>query len=527
MLATSLMAPSRKLTFLILVLIFFLPLPFSARIFKPSDRKKQDSSSKGRGYAKGDRIPLFANKVYGADQRCDAFPYFSLPFCPPGEKVSKRRSLNEILAGDCLMNTQYELKFGVSEPEVFLCEKYLTEDDLRIFKFAIANEFVYQMYFDNIWFESKVGEVIEIPGLGQKLYLFNRIEFNVDFMEDKVLSISVVNSLDSSADITILTDPLVEFSYSVFWNEIKPIDNSSYFIPGDREKASWVLEDNRRLFWSSLWLWSILAFWWIILPLVVAAPYLFKYFLKNRQPHGNIHRFNGKACSCPKYTSLLGAILGVGTQHLMLIIAMLLVSEYDVAGFGSAIMIYICCIAPRNIYRPERNAATCHTRKLLLYNRSSPPAPTLWYMKTPAQMMLEGLGIFLPISPLMDDIYASLWGLKICSSFLTLFAAFLMVVLTTFISGMALTSVQLLKNDYNWWWRSILRGGSPAIYMFGYGIYFISKIRSENDRGFVLPLVYNCCICYSFFLVFGTVGFGASLVAFKFYMMGCDTKKRS
>lgn len=198
------------------------------------------------------------------------------------EKVSKRRSLNEILAGDCLMNTQYELKFGVSEPEVFLCEKYLTEDDLRIFKFAIANEFVYQMYFDNIWFESKVGEVIEIPGLGQKLYLFNRIEFNVDFMEDKVLSISVVNSLDSSADITILTDPLVEFSYSVFWNEIKPIDNSSYFIPGDREKASWVLEDNRRLFWSSLWLWSILAFWWIILPLVVAAPYLFKYFLKNR-----------------------------------------------------------------------------------------------------------------------------------------------------------------------------------------------------------------------------------------------------
>uniref|UniRef100_A0A0A0KKH6 Transmembrane 9 superfamily member n=2 Tax=Cucumis sativus TaxID=3659 RepID=A0A0A0KKH6_CUCSA len=504
------------------------------------------------------------------------------------------------------MNTQYELKFGVSDTEGFLCEKYMTEDDLRIFKFAIENNFVYQMYFDNIWFGSKVGEVIEEPGFGQKFYLFNHIEFNVDFMEGQVLDISVVNSLDSSVDITILTEPLVEFSYSVFWNEIKPIDNSSYFIPGEREKASWVLEDNRRLFWSSLWLWSILAFWWIFLPVVVASPYLFKYFLKNRQPHGNIHRFNAKACFCPMYTSLLGAILGVGTQHLILIIVMLFVSEYDgifpcnherisvdlvllycvtsvvsasiarsfherfspigskecvlqtgalyffpvfmavilgkifgistpmvdsvinyllAAGFGSAIMIYICCIAPRNIYRPERNVATCHTRRLVIHNRSSPP--TLWYMKSPAQMILEGLGIFLPISLLMDDIFASLWGLKICGSFLTLFSAFLMVVLSTFVSGIALTSIQLLKDDYNWWWRSVLRGGSPAVYMFGYGIYFLSKIRSESDRGFVLPLVYNCCICYSFFLVLGTVGFGASLVAFKFYMMGCNSKKRS
>lgn len=251
----------------------------------------------------------------------DAYSYFSLPFCPPGgdyhivlfirclnslidiidhvnrlclisctfpvttEEVSKRRSLNEILAGDCLTNTQYELKFGVSESEGFLCEKYMTEDDLRRFKFAIANKFEYQMYFDKIWFGSKVGEVIEETGLGQKFYLFNHIEFNVDFMENQVMGISVVNSFDSAVDITNFTETLVEFSYSVFWNEIKPIDKSSYFISGNKataEKASWVLEEDRRLFLSSLWLWSIMAFWWIILPLAVASPYLFRYFLRSR-----------------------------------------------------------------------------------------------------------------------------------------------------------------------------------------------------------------------------------------------------
>ncbi|XP_038880907.1 transmembrane 9 superfamily member 5-like [Benincasa hispida] len=599
------MAPNRKLFFLILVSILFLPLPFSARIFKASDRKRQDSSSK-QGYAYGEWIPVFANKVFGVDERCDAYSYFSLPFCPPGEGISKRRTLNEILAGDCLTNTQYELKFGVSESEGFLCEKYMTEHDLKMFRFSIANKLEYQMYFDDIWFGSKVGEVIETTGLGQKFYLFNHIEFNVDFMENQVMGISVVNSLDSSVDITNCTETLVEFSYSVFWNEIKSIENSSYFIPGNRasaEKAMWVLEENRRLFWSSLWLWSILAFWWIILPLVLASPYLFRYFLRNRQPHGTIRRLNDKMCFCPMFTSLLGAILGVGTQHLIIIV-LLFVSAYDgiypcdhekisvdlvlaycitsvlsafmarsfhekfspigskecvfqtgalyffpvfiavvlgmvfgistpmvdnaiynllLAGFGSAILMYMWCIAIRDFYRPERNTATCSTRRLLLYNRS--PSP-LWYMKTPAQMVLGGLGIFLPISPLMDDIYASLWGLKVCGSFLTLFAAFLMVILTTIVSGVTLTSIQLLKHDYDWWWRSVLRGGSPALYMFGYGIYFLSKIKTESDKEFVLPLVYNCCICYSFFLVLGTVGFGASLFAFKYYMAGY-TKKRS
>lgn len=120
-----------------------------------------------------------------------------------------------------------------------------------------------------------------------------------------------------------------------------------------------------------------------------------------------------------------------------------------IAGFGSVILMYLCCIAIRDFYRPAQNAATCVTRRLIMFNIPS----TIWYMKTPCQMILVGLATFLPICSLMDDIFASLWGLKVCGSFVTLFAAFLMVIITTIISGVTLTSIQLLKNDYDWWWR--------------------------------------------------------------------------
>ncbi|XP_022972623.1 transmembrane 9 superfamily member 5-like isoform X1 [Cucurbita maxima] len=600
------MAPCRKLIYSILILIFLLPLPFSARIFRAIDEQRRASSSKPSGYAYGDQIPLFANKVFGADERCDADSYFSLPFCPPGEKLHKRKkSLNEILAGDCLTNTQYELRFGVPVSEGFLCDKYMTEDDLKRFKTAIENKFEYQMYFADIWFGSKVGEAIEETGLGKKYYLFNHIEFNLDFMEDQVKGVNIVNSLDSSVAITNITETPVEFSYSVVWNEIKPTNNSNYFksrYKAPYGKASWVLEENRGLFWSGIWLWTTISFWWVALPLVVASPYLFRYVMSNRQPHQG-SRFNDKVCQCPMFTSLLGALLGVGTQHLIIMV-LLFVSAYQgiypcnrerisvdivlaycltsvpsafigrsfhekfsplklkecvfltgalyfypafiavllakifvsnslmvndaiyilsIAGIGSAILVYLCCIATRKWYEPEHDVTACATRMVDVFN---PPASSLWYMKTPAQMVLVGLSIFLPICLVMDDIYASLWGLKACGSFFTLFTVFSMVIITTIISAYALTGVQLLKNDYNWWWRSVLRGGSPAILMFVYGIYFLSKIKTESDREFLPLLVYNCCICYSLFLVLGSVSFRASHFAFRFYM-AVVAKKRS
>lgn len=67
-------------------------------------------------------------------------------------------------------------------------------------------------------------------------------------------------------------------------------------------------------------------------------------------------------------------------------------------------------------------------------------------------------------------------------------------------------------NNLSLWCRSIWRGGSIAIFMFGYAIYFYAK---SNMRGFLqlsFFFGYNACICYAFFLMLGTISFRALLL---------------
>ena len=77
-----------------------------------------------------------------------------------------------------------------------------------------------------------------------------------------------------------------------------------------------------------------------------------------------------------------------------------------------------------------------------------------WYMKTPAhEVFFGGLLPFCVIYILMDEIYASLYNLKVCGAFSTMFMAFLVVIIMTVSVGMGCTHYQLSKQDNQWWWR--------------------------------------------------------------------------
>ncbi|XP_061361921.1 transmembrane 9 superfamily member 5-like [Gastrolobium bilobum] len=138
-----------------------------------------------------------------------------------------------------------------------------------------------------------------------------------------------------------------------------------------------------------------------------------------------------------------------------------------------------------------------------------------WYSRTTAQMFFGGLLPFTAIFWMMDDIYASLWNIKVCGAFSTMISAFVVVVSLTVLFAMAFTRYQLSKQDHDWRWRSLLRGGSPAIFMFVYGIYFHARISGDDFMNMVFVMGYNACIFYAFFLVLGTIGYFASSVVFQ------------
>ncbi|KAK8641355.1 hypothetical protein V6N13_010766 [Hibiscus sabdariffa] len=93
-----------------------------------------------------------------------------------------------------------------------------------------------------------------------------------------------------------------------------------------------------------------------------------------------------------------------------------------------------------------------------------------------------------------------------------LFIMFIILILLTAILSVGLTYIQLSVEDHQWWWRSVLCGGSTSIFMFDYCIYFYARSSMSGLLQFSFVVGYNACMCYAFFLMLGTVGFRSSLI---------------
>eukprot|EP00271_Cylindrocystis_brebissonii_P004204 TRINITY_DN157_c0_g4_i1.p1 TRINITY_DN157_c0_g4~~TRINITY_DN157_c0_g4_i1.p1 ORF type:complete len:623 (-),score=109.05 TRINITY_DN157_c0_g4_i1:707-2470(-) len=151
--------------------------------------------------------------------------------------------------------------------------------------------------------------------------------------------------------------------------------------------------------------------------------------------------------------------------------------------------------------------APCRTTK---YPREIPVLP--WYRYTLPQMCMAG---FLPFSAIYIELYyifASVWGHKVYTIYSILFIVFIILIIVTAFITIALTYFQLAVEDHEWWWRSVLCGGSTGLFIFGYCFYYYYA-RSDMN-GFMQTSFFfgfMACICYGFFLMLGAVGFRASL----------------
>merc|ERR1711966_440148 len=135
--------------------------------------------------------------------------------------------------------------------------------------------------------------------------------------------------------------------------------------------------------------------------------------------------------------------------------------------------------------------APCRTTK---YPREIPQLP--WYRSTVPQMVMAG---FLPFSAIYIELYyifASVWGHKVYTIYSILFIVFIILLIVTAFITIALTYFQLAVEDHEWWWRSMMCGGSTRLLIYGYSFYF----------------GYMFMICYGFFIMLGTIGYRASLM---------------
>ncbi len=67
---------------------------------------------------------------------------------------------------------------------------------------------------------------------------------------------------------------------------------------------------------------------------------------------------------------------------------------------------------------------------------------------------------------------------------------------------------QLCNEDYAFWWRSFLTGGSCAAYIWLYCIYyFVTKLEVVTFVSGLTYFLYMYLVCFSLFIMTGFVGF--------------------
>ena len=85
-----------------------------------------------KDYLPGEKVELKVNKLTSTKTQLP-YEYYMLPFCQPDTLETVAENLGEVLRGDKIMNSNYELKMGVEETCKILCRKELTASEAREF----------------------------------------------------------------------------------------------------------------------------------------------------------------------------------------------------------------------------------------------------------------------------------------------------------------------------------------------------------------------------------------------------------
>ncbi|KAM0945688.1 putative nonaspanin (TM9SF) [Dioscorea sansibarensis] len=549
-------------------------------------------------YKEGEHVPLYANKVGPFHNPSETYRYYDLPFCAPDNVADKKEALGEILNGDRLVDAPYELNFRQDKQSKSICKKTLSKEDVAKLRDAVAKDYYFQMYYDDLPLWGFLGKFDKdkIDPTEYKYLLVKHIHFDVSYNDDRVIEINVQTDNNLAVDITEDKEVDVEFSYSVTWKKTDiPFEKRM-----EKYSKSSSMPQHLEIHWFSIinscvTVLLLTGFLATILMRVLKNDFI-KYShddeaLEDQEEtgwkyiHGDVFRF-------PKHKSLFSAVIGSGTQLLALAIFIFLLALVGVfypynrgalftalvviyaltsgiAGYTATsfylqlegtnwvrnllltgflfcgplfltfsflntvaiaysataalpfgtilviILIWTLVTAPLLVLGgvAGKNSKTefqapCRTTK---YPREIPQLP--WYRGTIPQMAMAG---FLPFSAIYIELYyifASVWGHKIYTIYSILFIVFIILIIVTAFITVALTYFQLAVEDHEWWWRSVLCGGSTGIFIFCYCLYYYHA-RSDMS-GFMQTSFffgYMACVCYGFFLMLGTVGFRASLL---------------
>jgi len=144
-------------------------------------------------YAEGARVELKVNKLTSVKTQLP-YGYYTLPFCKPDSGIVESvENLGEILAGDLIENSPFDLRMGEDEKCKMLCKKPLEAADKEKFRLRIDDEYLVNFIVDNLPAATKYvrksdgGEFTYMNGFpigvqkDGKYYLYNHLKLDLKY----------------------------------------------------------------------------------------------------------------------------------------------------------------------------------------------------------------------------------------------------------------------------------------------------------------------------------------------------------
>ncbi|KAJ8272904.1 hypothetical protein GJAV_G00094820 [Gymnothorax javanicus] len=313
-------------------------------------------------YKPGDKVTLYVNKVGPYHNPQETYHYYTLPVCRPKEVRHKALSLGEVLDGDRMAESLYDIRFRENTDRRTLCQLTLTEAEVEQLREAIEELYYFEFVLDDIPIWGFVGYMEESGFLPHrhKVGLWTHLDFNIEYNGDSVIfaNVSVKDvkpvPLEEGGGAGPGTGLSLTHTYSVRWFE-SPL---SYKQRAERQQDHSFFPKTLEIHWlsiiNSLVLVVLLLGFVIIILMRVLKNDFARYNVEEDRGcddldqgdngwkiiHTDVFRF-------PPYKSLLCAVLGVGAQFLTLatgIIVMALLGMFKVHRHGAinsaAIILY-------------------------------------------------------------------------------------------------------------------------------------------------------------------------------------------
>uniref|UniRef100_A0A1I8JQS6 Transmembrane 9 superfamily member n=1 Tax=Macrostomum lignano TaxID=282301 RepID=A0A1I8JQS6_9PLAT len=177
-------------------------------------------------YKQGGPVQVYVNKVGPYFNPHETYHYYQLPVCRPATIVHKSMSLGELLDGDRMAQSMFDIRFGQDAADKVLCSKQLSAADLEQLRTAVEDLYYFEFVVDDIPVRGFVGT------WRRRASCRTRTRFY--FSGQRIVFVKVVTQEKAPVDLAKLLQPgsQVAFTYSSdvkFEDRAKLIKDTSFF----------------------------------------------------------------------------------------------------------------------------------------------------------------------------------------------------------------------------------------------------------------------------------------------------------